>query len=87
MRKLIDQLKSEWPATYSLQPKTKQERCNVIEIQLLKKDAAKEIERLIGLIEEHNAELVCDKVRCGYDGYKRDCPDCPLQWRIEVNNV
>ena len=44
-----------------------------------------EINRLMALIEEHNSQMVCDKERCGYAGYKRDCPDCPKQWIIDVS--
>lgn len=81
---LIDELKSEWPARFSLQPITKQERLEVMAIQSLKKSAANEILRLRALIDEHNSQLICDKEKCGYAPYKRDCPDCPKQWSIDL---
>jgi hypothetical protein len=43
---ILLKLQTEWPAHYALQPKTADERKVVIEIQALKKEAAKEIERL-----------------------------------------
>jgi hypothetical protein len=47
---LLNELKSEWPGHYSLQPKNKIQRAEVIYIQGLKKAAAKEIERLNAML-------------------------------------
>jgi hypothetical protein len=45
------------------------------------------VEALKKAINEHN-ELCrnsCDgKRRCGYEQYKRSCPDCPVDWMIEI---
>lgn len=46
--------------------------------------AVDEIIRLRALIEEHNSSLVCDKEKCGYAPYKRDCPTCPKHWMIDI---
>lgn len=43
-----------------------------------------ENKRLHKLIEDHNADCVCNRERCGYAGYSRKCPDCPDHWRIEI---
>jgi hypothetical protein len=80
---LLKDLLSPWPADYHLQPDTAQERFNVIAIQSLKKQAAEEINRLVALIDDHNADCICDKERCGYAGYNRNCPNCPIYDRID----
>jgi len=51
-KKLLNELMSEWSVRFILQPKNTQERHDVIEIQYLKKEAAKEIMRLQGLIDD-----------------------------------
>jgi hypothetical protein len=43
---ILEQLDSPWPANFVLQPLTAEERHDVIEIQDLKKSAAKEIRLL-----------------------------------------
>ena len=82
--KLLNELNAEWPAVFALQPKTTQERQEIIEVQKLKKSAAKEIERLLSLINEHNSQIRCDKKQCGYEGYDRRCLNCPEYWRINI---
>lgn len=47
---LLESLDSEWPASFALQTKTKEERHDIIFIQQLKKNAAKEIRRLQGIL-------------------------------------
>ena len=70
--KIIEQLRTEWPAYFSLQPKTAQERKNVIKIQRLKRDAANEIERLREWIKSTGENTFI----CTYNILKEICDDC-----------
>lgn len=58
---ILDRLCTEWPAEWSLQPKTVDDRKCVIEIQRMKADAADEIKRLRHCVKgltEQNAALI-----------------------------
>ena len=49
------------------------------------------LERVEGLeaaIKKHNAEcdFMCNPYVCGYDMYKRRCPTCPKDLKIDVPN-
>ena len=84
---LIQSLKDTWPATFDLQPNTAKERFDVIAIQLLKKNAAIEIERLQKIIDKHNSRCVCHNEICDYAERNERCPLCPADWLIDDKEV
>lgn len=48
------------------------------------------VKELEALIADHNAEMdsMCaDKSRCGYAAYKRNCPNCPTDYKIEAASL
>jgi hypothetical protein len=58
---IVDRLNTVWSSNYKLQPTSAEERQCVIEIQQLKKDAAKEVTELrqqVTALEARNKELV-----------------------------
>lgn len=43
------------------------------------------VRQLEGVILSHNKEMddLCNnKKNCGYENYKRDCPNCPKEYKI-----
>lgn len=70
--KLLNNLRTEWPSTYALQPKTADERKNVIQIQDIKKAAANEIDRLRSWIKDEGER----NNTCTYNVLNEVCAYC-----------